>query len=83
MARGAVSAELAVRLTERQLDVLSLWCEGLRPIDVAAELVISVETVRAHIKEIYRRLGVHGMRAAEAEAKRLGLPIEGRRRRRG
>ena len=82
MARGAVR-KLAVRLTARQLEVLSLSYQGLRPKDIAVELVISVETVRAHVKEIYRRLGVHNVMAAVAEAKRLGLLIEGRRRRGG
>jgi|SRR5579859_1928666 len=64
------------RLTARQLEILSLSCQGMRPREIAVELVIAEGTARTHIKEIYRRLGVHGMMEAAAVARRRGLVIE-------
>lgn len=53
----------ALGLTRRQADVLELIWKGATNAEVALALCISEHTVRHHLEEIYRRLGV-GTRAA-------------------
>lgn len=45
-------------LTPRESQVLHLLAEGLVPKEVSAQLGISYETVREHLKSIYRKLHV-------------------------
>jgi LuxR family maltose regulon positive regulatory protein len=67
------SAGLAEPLTDREIEVLRLIAEGLKYEEIAQRLVISVNTVRFYVKEIYGKLGVNNrMRAVEA-ARREGL----------
>ncbi len=40
-------------LTERQRQILRLLCRGLSNSEIAAELAVSVETVRKHTRVIY------------------------------
>jgi DNA-binding NarL/FixJ family response regulator len=49
-------AELVV--TRRELQVLRLAAEGKTMAEIATELGISYKTVRAHLQNIYRALGV-------------------------
>jgi NarL family two-component system response regulator LiaR len=58
-------------LTGRQWEVLDLLCEGMTTVEIAAALVVSPETVRSHIKDIFRRLDVRSREEAAAEACRL------------
>lgn len=60
-------------LTRRQLEVLGCLAEGRSHAEIAEELGVSVHTVRGHVREILRRLGVHGQVAAVALALREGL----------
>lgn len=53
-------------LTPRQLVVLTMLARGMTPPDIAAHLFLSLDTVRWHIKRIYRNLGVHTRRDAIA-----------------
>lgn len=46
------------KLTSRQLEVTELVAGGLSAPDAARKLDIGVETVRDHLKQAYRRLGV-------------------------
>lgn len=46
-------------LTERQRDVLRLVCSGWNYKSVAAELVIAESTVKAHMGNIYKKLGLN------------------------
>jgi LuxR family maltose regulon positive regulatory protein len=60
-------------LSERELEVLRLLTTSLSSTDIAAELVISVSTVRSHIKSIYGKLNVHRRADAVHRAKELGF----------
>jgi LuxR family maltose regulon positive regulatory protein len=60
-------------LTERELEVLHLLGVGLTYAEIAERLVVSVNTVRFHVKEIYGKLGVNRQAQAVARARELGL----------
>jgi len=47
-----------VHLTEKELEVLRLVCEGLRNKEIARHLHISVRTVEGHLDSIFARLGM-------------------------
>jgi DNA-binding CsgD family transcriptional regulator len=46
-------------LTTRERNVLELVARGLRHKQIASQLSISPETARKHIKNAYKKLGVH------------------------
>jgi DNA-binding CsgD family transcriptional regulator len=52
-------ARVAKKLRPRELTILALYSEGLSALEIADIFVISPHTVRTHIKNAYRRLGVH------------------------
>jgi PAS domain S-box-containing protein len=60
-------------LTPRQHEVLVLLDEGCSTAEIATELGVSPETVRNHLREVFRRLGVRSRIAALATARRYGL----------
>ena len=60
-------------LSERELDVLRLLGTDLGGPDIARELVVSLNTVRTHTKNIYAKLGVNNRRAAVRRAEELHL----------
>lgn len=49
----------AYRLSPRERDVLAYLARGHSTTRVAEELCISSETVKAHVKHIYEKMGVH------------------------
>jgi DNA-binding CsgD family transcriptional regulator len=53
-------------LRPRELVVLNLYTDGLSAQEIADLFVISMHTVRTHIKNAYRRLGVHSREEAAA-----------------
>ncbi len=61
------------RLTPRQRDVLELIASGLSTSEVARELTLSTETIRNHLRGVYRELNAHTRTDAIAAAQRLGL----------
>ena len=56
-----------------QLQVLRLLRTELSGPEIAAELVVSLNTVRTHTKNIFMKLGVTSRRAAVRRADELGL----------
>ena len=61
-------------LSERELDVLRLLGTELDGPDIARELMVSLNTVRTHTKNIYTKLAVTNRRAAVRRAAELDLP---------
>jgi LuxR family transcriptional regulator, maltose regulon positive regulatory protein len=61
-------------LSERELDVLRLLGTELDGPAIARELMVSLNTVRTHTKNIYTKLGVTNRRAAVRRAAELDLP---------
>ncbi len=60
-------------LSDRESDVLSLLPTEMSNADVADELMISVHTVKSHIKAIYRKLQASGRSDAVRIAREVGL----------
>ncbi|MEM8486187.1 MAG: response regulator transcription factor [Bacteroidota bacterium] len=60
-------------LTNRQLEVLLLMCNGMNKKQVAERLSISEATADNHFRNIYRKLGVRSAQAAVAVAYKNGL----------
>jgi DNA-binding NarL/FixJ family response regulator len=74
-ASAAPHALSALGLTRRQAEVLQLVSRGERNADIAASLSISEHTVRHHLEDIYRRLGVTSrVAAAHAATRALAAP---------
>jgi len=61
------------RLTSQQLRVLDMICRGLQNKHIAYELDISVTTVKVHVTEILRKLGVRSRTNAIVKVSRLDL----------
>lgn len=60
-------------LTGRELEVLHLIAEGLSNQEIAAQLFISVGTVKSYTGAIYSKLAVGSRTQAVAQARQLGL----------
>ncbi|MBJ7356093.1 LuxR C-terminal-related transcriptional regulator [Nocardioides sp.] len=60
-------------LSERERDVLRLLATDLSGPEIARRLVVSLNTVRTHTKNIYAKLGVNSRRAAVRRAEELDL----------
>jgi DNA-binding NarL/FixJ family response regulator len=59
------------QLTDREWEVLDLVCGGSTTEDIARSLVLSTETVRSHMKNLYRKLGVRSRDEAVRAAGQL------------
>jgi LuxR family transcriptional regulator, maltose regulon positive regulatory protein len=60
-------------LSDRERDVLRLLPTLLPNTEIAGELFVSVNTVKTHVKSIYRKLEVSSRREAVARARQLRL----------
>jgi DNA-binding CsgD family transcriptional regulator len=60
-------------LSRRELDVLRLMADGQSNQEIAQVLVVALNTVKMHIKHIYRKLNVKNRVQAVAQARGLGL----------
>jgi LuxR family maltose regulon positive regulatory protein len=70
---ATTSQGLVDELSSRELDVLRLLRSDLSGPEIAAELVVSLNTVRTHTRHIFTKLGVTNRRAAVRRADELGL----------
>jgi len=71
--RGDEIVQLAEQLTQRELEVLRLLAEGLSYAEISNRLVIGLNTLRFHVKNIYGKLAVHQRTHAVARARKLHL----------
>jgi len=60
-------------LSERELEILKLIAEGLSNQEIGAQLFLSLNTVKAHTRNIYGKLGVNSRTQATARARDLGI----------
>ncbi|MGZ6778715.1 MAG: response regulator [Mycobacterium sp.] len=60
-------------LTQRESEILSCVVNGLSNRGIAGKLVIGEETVKTHLRSIYRKLGVSDRTGAVATALREGI----------
>ena len=62
--------DLSENLTDRELSVLRYLPSMMTNEEIADELFVSVNTVKAHLKRIYRKLGVISRRRGRAPGAR-------------
>ena len=79
--RTRVEAEMSDGLTTREIDVLALVADGRTDAEVAETLVVSIRTVHAHLRSIYRKTrGPHAKRRdalrARARPRRVAPAVE-------
>jgi LuxR family maltose regulon positive regulatory protein len=67
------SGDLTAPLTDRELMILRFLPTMMTNTEIASELYVSVNTVKAHLKHIYRKLDVDTRRQAVHRARELGL----------
>jgi DNA-binding NarL/FixJ family response regulator len=72
-AEGDEGREFPAGLTAREVDVLRLVAVGLSDAEAADRLFLSVRTVNAHLRSVYRKLGVRSRAAAGRFAQTNGL----------
>jgi LuxR family maltose regulon positive regulatory protein len=71
--RDQAVRHLSVQLTQREQTVLAYLATSMTAAEIAAELYLSVNTVKTHLAAIYRKLGAGGRRAAVRRARELEL----------
>lgn len=69
----AGGAPVVEPLTEREVEVLGRLAQALSTEDIANALYLSVNTVKTHLKSIYRKLGTSGRSATARRARELKL----------
>lgn len=67
------SENLAEPLTSREIVVLKLLNKPMQNKEIAEELFISPETVKTHLKQIYKKMAVNTRHKAIIKGKALGL----------
>jgi ATP/maltotriose-dependent transcriptional regulator MalT len=65
--------ELRDELSDRELAVLRLLPSGLSQREIGRELFVSLNTIKTHLRNIYRKLGVEGREDAVERARELQL----------
>lgn len=71
--RAAAQDQLVEQLTERELVILAYLPGRTRNHEIAAALYISINTLKSHLRSIYRKLGVTDRDEAIHRATELGL----------
>jgi LuxR family transcriptional regulator, maltose regulon positive regulatory protein len=68
-------APLQEPMSQRELEVLYLLVAGKSIKEVAETLMISVNTAKTHVKNVYRKLGVHTRKGIFQRADELGILV--------
>ncbi len=73
---GGTRFPARLALSARQLEVLQLAARGLKNKEIAATLGVKSPTIKVHLTQIYRKLGVHdrGIRQPHGDPCRVGSP---------
>ena len=71
--RNLKGGGLANPLTKRELDILRRLPTGLPITQIASTLHISNNTIKTHLKNVYKKLGVDSRDAAVTKGKELLL----------
>jgi ATP/maltotriose-dependent transcriptional regulator MalT len=67
------SSKMVEPLSEREMEVFKLLENGLSNQEIAEQLFISMNTVKAHLKSIYSKLGVSNRVQAIARGREIGF----------
>jgi len=67
------ASELIEPLSERELEILQLIAGGLSNQEIGSQLYLSLNTVKAHTRNIYGKLGVNSRTQATARARAMGI----------
>jgi DNA-binding NarL/FixJ family response regulator len=73
LATGPAAARSFPDLTDRERQILEQLARGRTNAEIAAELVISLKTVRNHVSNIFMKLGVAGRAQAIVKARDAGI----------
>ena len=73
LSADSVSLVLVEPLSQQEIRVLKLLVAGLSNGEIARELVVSTNTVKTHVKSIYRKLNISSREEARMVAKELKL----------
>jgi LuxR family maltose regulon positive regulatory protein len=71
--RSPAVAGMVEPLTARESEVLTLMARGDTNAGIAAELVISLDTVKKHVSRVLDKLGAANRTKAADRARKLGL----------
>ena len=67
------NSELIEPLSEREIEVLQLIADGFTNPEISSRLYLSLNTIKAHTRNIYGKLGVNNRTQAGSKARALGL----------
>ena len=70
---GLTPAEVLEPLSEREKAILRYLPTMMSNVEIAAELFLSINTVKTHLRHVYRKLGVTRRRDAVERARELSL----------
>jgi LuxR family maltose regulon positive regulatory protein len=72
-----LTSEFIEPLSDRELEVLQLVADGLSRPEIANKLVLSLNTIKTHTRNIYSKLGVNNQMQAVGKARALGILQDG------
>ncbi len=71
--QAEAAGDLLQSLSPREIEVLALIAQGQTNREIAAELVLSLSTVKVHNHNIFQKLNVQNRTQAVARARALGI----------